>query len=144
MPSVENQVLRLAVPARLECVGVLGVAMRSAVCYLGWDKQHADALELAVVEAANNAIEHGRASAESDIELQLSAQAERLCCELTDYGAPMPKTVVQRLCQGQASMPEARSQSESGYGLALMQNLVDEVSYHSREDANMLRLVKYR
>lgn len=95
-------------------------------------------LELVVSEAAGNIILHGyRETPAQPIELVLTVDSERACVMFHYWGCDFdPQTV---------PPPTFDAGSESGYGLYLIEQSVDEVQY-SRDEAGRceIRLIKHR
>ncbi len=93
-------------------------------------------VKLAVHEIANNIIEHayGNEQGEFKIILQLDTLTHYFVAHLHDSGrAFVPTAVVE---------PNLDEIQESGYGLFLAEQLMDEVTYRRQPDGNHWRLVK--
>ncbi|NTW87605.1 MAG: STAS domain-containing protein [Desulfobulbaceae bacterium] len=90
---------------------------------------------LAVTEALNNVVEHGRASR---MELTLTARPERLELVVASDGRPFDPTadVAMPVLDGEAELPEG------GFGRALILELMDEVRYEFKDGKNVLKLSK--
>lgn len=93
------------------------------------------ALELALVEAANNIVLHGYGSRpDGRIDLSVRIGSETVDLELTDHGPPLDKSVF-----------EPRSVSldaESGRGMQIIHACVDRLDYRRAEGVNHLILSK--
>jgi anti-anti-sigma factor len=90
---------------------------------------------LAITEAMNNVVEHGRAS---QIEVELTALPDRLIFLVRSDGKPFDPTQ-------DVSMPEMGESDdlpEGGFGRALILELLDEVRYELKDGKNVLRLSK--
>ena len=111
-------------------------------CRLSWNEASDIAaisqLELAVSEVASNIILHGMQGQPEDfIELTLNIQHERACVTFSYPGCAFaPETI---------PPPDFIDRAESGYGLYLIRQSVDEVHF-SRDDAGhcTIRLKKNR
>lgn len=91
-------------------------------------------VELALVEAANNAIIHGcHGRADAEIHMQVRIEGGALVIELRDPGIPLPV-----LPDGEMPDPLA----ESGRGWPLIRACVDRVGYRSEGGINILTLGK--
>lgn len=94
-------------------------------------------LQLAVQEACTNIVQHAYArTTEGRIEARLTLVycPFQVIVELHDTGQPFnPETV---------SEPDLSHPQVRGYGLFLMKQLLDEVTYHSQPNSNYWRLVK--
>jgi serine/threonine-protein kinase RsbW len=113
----------------------------------GWLTRHAEnegipvgvvwEIELAVGEALSNVIRHGYSGqANLKIELRLTIDEEKLELEIHDTARPFARNSV--------PPPPLGTASTGGYGLHLIDELMDEVEYARREDGGLLRMVKRR
>lgn len=103
-------------------------------------------IELCVVEALNNAIEHacGGMPANHGIRVDATWEAPELQLEISDPGRAMPPGVLEAAAR-RALEPDTDDPGalpERGRGLAIMQHLMDRVSYRSDRDRNTLVLVR--
>ncbi len=100
-----------------------------------------DRLKTAVAETTMNAMEHGnRYQADLLVRIQVLAGPDRLAVLISDQG-------------GQRAIPEyvapdleaklAGLQSPRGWGLFLIQNMVDEVNIHSDQEHHTVELIVY-
>jgi serine/threonine-protein kinase RsbW len=110
------------------------------VCQEVWcpvDAQALHQLELAVQEAATNIIRHAyRGRSDQAIQLTLEADADKVCVGLHYQGPPFdPATVPAPVFDGSR---------QGGFGVYLIGQLVDEVSYSHEQGRSGVRLVKKR
>lgn len=94
-------------------------------------------LQLAVHEACANIVEHAYASQPEGriaVTLTLCARPRQLCVDLQDTGRPFDLFAVPD--------PDLSQPQVSGYGLFLIHNLVDEVTYTPGSTYNCWRLIK--
>lgn len=90
---------------------------------------------LAITEAMNNVVEHGKAS---QVEVELTALPGRIDFVIRSDGLPFDPTV-------DVAMPDlggADDLPEGGFGRALILELMDEVKYEFIDGKNVLRLTK--
>ena len=103
----------------------------------GFDMDAVFAIELAVGEALANVIEHayeGRPGQE--IRLALTVDASKLSLSIRDFGRKFDRT--------DYHPPNFNVPQEGGYGVYLIKQMMDEVSYESPEGVGTeLTLVKY-
>lgn len=92
--------------------------------------------KLAVHEIANNIIEHayGHEQGELKVILQFNGQTDCFIAHLYDTGNAFDPTT--------APIPRLDEAQESGYGLFLAHQLMDEVHYTRQPDGNHWHLVK--
>lgn len=104
----------------------------------GFDDEAVWALELAITEAISNVIRHAYGGDPArKVELEVRVDEERLAVSVTDTGRPFDR--------GHAPSPDFDNPSPGGYGLYLIDELMDEVVRDSSpERGNRLTLVKYR
>jgi serine/threonine-protein kinase RsbW len=105
----------------------------------GVDEQTCYDLKLAVEEACANIITHGYSGMNpGSVILKLDFGKSRVVVTLTDFGHPFEP------CEPPA--PDARANLEDGvtggFGLFLIYQTMDSVSYRTAEDGNHLTLVK--
>ncbi|MCB8987612.1 MAG: ATP-binding protein [Ardenticatenaceae bacterium] len=93
-------------------------------------------IELAVHEACTNIVEHAYAGISGRIEIAftLSEEHRQFIIELRDRGQSFNLADVQS--------PDLEQPQTSGYGLFLVHQLMDEVSYFPEPGNNRWRLVK--
>ena len=103
----------------------------------GFNERQALDLAVAVNEACANIHRHAYAGREDgEIELRLEVQEEALSLRIRDYGSGFSPEECRR--------PDLLNPSEGGYGVFLIQALMDEVEYIRKEAGTELRLRKNR
>jgi serine/threonine-protein kinase RsbW len=127
MPQIE-------VAADLIAVRELAAFVRQACAEARVEELAAIDLELAVVEAANNIVEHG-GEQDGKIGLAFTCAGQEACVVLTDRGRPVSPDLFSR-CR------EVAPDALGGRGIAIMRSCVDEIGYSTSEGINQLRLVK--
>lgn len=93
-----------------------------------------------MTEALNNAVLHayqGRSG--SEIKVIVSAESGQLVLELIDRGLAMPEEPVAQIDE---DPPAWENVAGSGRGWWIMRSWMDEVSYRSERDRNVVRMVK--
>jgi serine phosphatase RsbU (regulator of sigma subunit)/anti-sigma regulatory factor (Ser/Thr protein kinase) len=110
-----------------------------AVAPLGLDPRRLEQLKTAVSEAAMNAIEHGnQGRADLSVEIDVEQAAEALVVRITDHGLGGPV--------GEAETPDIEAKLEGlqkprGWGLFLIENMVDELRVEDAEGRHTVELV---
>jgi serine/threonine-protein kinase RsbW len=131
--------LSVTIDSRMACVGPLGEQVRTACLELGMTAGAAGEVELSVVEAVNNAIEHAYQLAEDGrVEVTLTRQGSRVRIEVRDGGRPMPAETLARVRVPRVDPADTPSLPEGGMGLYVLTQLMDAVSYESRAGKNAL------
>lgn len=120
------ELVRLEIPAQPAYVGVArSVVAAVAATVMGLDEDRLDDLRLAVSEACTTAVEARKDGV-------AAAHVELVCEEADDY------LEVSITDEGQGFAPD--EQEEGGYGLQLIQALVDHVSFDRTEHGTRVRL----
>jgi serine/threonine-protein kinase RsbW len=128
-----------ALPGAIHVVGDLGEVRRLAE----WLRGKCEAaglgpmatidLELAMVEAANNIVEHG--AADSQIGLDFRIEGGTAVVTLADRGEPVPQGLYDQ-CR------DVPLDATEGRGISIIRSCIDMVSYASRDGINQLTLTK--
>jgi len=139
MKAKYREVIELAVPSRS---GLERVAMDAAAAVaklMGFSEDRIEDLRTAVEEACMNAIEHGNKEDNSiKVLVELIADDSKLQVDIHDRGTGI---------QGKIQKPDieakmAGKQTARGWGLFLIQNLMDEVEFDWHpETGNITRMV---
>jgi serine/threonine-protein kinase RsbW len=121
---MQDVLLDLAIPSRLEAMGTVQARLDAALRRLGLDDEACHRIGLATHEAVANAIVHGnRRDPGRPVEVQLACDGEDLVVRVADRGAGFdPAGVADPL------LPENLLRS-GGRGLLLMRALMDEVGH---------------
>ena len=134
-----RNVIKLDLPATYKYLNVLGAVLTALMERVeGIEERNIVTynLELALHETCTNIVEHayGGETGRINIVLTLEEQPRRLIVDLRDSGASFNLE--------QAPNPNLNQAQENGYGLFLMHQLVDEVTYIPQQGNNHWRLVK--
>lgn len=124
---------------------LIGVCVRQ-LSALAFHPEDCSAIELAVVEAVNNAIEHAYTEAEQGtITVSYSLSEEKVVIEIIDHGRGMTVGFVADQGHAPEFDPEdINSLPERGMGIWLIRSSMDRAVYQSGEDGNRWTLTKYR
>jgi serine/threonine-protein kinase RsbW len=133
--------LSLTIESKMACVGPLGEKVRAACLNLGLTERAAGEVELSVVEAVNNAIEHAYELAEDRlVEVALGRSSSLLKIEVRDTGRQMPPETLARVRVPRVDPADRASLPEGGMGLYLLSELMDTVSYETCAGKNVLTM----
>jgi serine/threonine-protein kinase RsbW len=103
----------------------------------GFSEQAVEAVELALGEALANVIRHAYDGREGEeIRIALTIDAERLVLEIRDSAAPFARDSVPVV-----PLDTVRT---GGYGLQLIDELMDQVLYTAADSGGLIRMVKLR
>jgi len=143
MKEIEkSRSITFVIDSRLENVSFIGVAVRGICNYLSLNEMNAYHIELCLVEAVTNAIQHAyQLEPGHDVEVNLLSTCNSVTLQICDKGEP---TDVRGEACAFAFVPERpQAVPEHGMGLFLIHKLMDEVSYKQVGNKNILSLKKY-
>ena len=113
-----------------------------SVCQQAWpepgDQTALDEIVLAVQEAATNIIRHAYGGrSDRDIHVEVTTSGDQVGISLFDHGKRFERT--------SAKPPATEGSQLGGWGIYLIEKLVDEVSYHRDDQGrNEIRMVRIR
>ena len=133
-------ILRLSVPAQFASLRTMSTALRLFARRQVPDKaggEEVHELRLAAQEACTNTIEHSiKQNPTARLLITIFQIDGGLALEIQDEGPPFnPRSPL-------AGPPDPAALAEGGYGLFLINTLVDEIHYRSHDGLNTLTLVK--
>lgn len=96
-------------------------------------------LELILVEAVNNVIEHAYQNKEGfPIDITVKVNSTEIILIIKDQGIPPPSKVYDT----DGYMPDFSELPEGGWGVALIQTLADQIKYFRDKDGNNTLTIK--
>lgn len=140
--SIANGEITLNMCANPEYLSVARAAVRAVTCAIGMDKEPADKITVATVEAITNVIKHSYGGpCEKAIVMKLgkikcNENTDALEIVIRDFGKQVdPEKIKSR------DLDDVRP---GGLGVHIMHSSMDEVEFTPAEDCGMqLRMVKY-
>lgn len=138
MSTVAATRVELRIPARPEFIAVARMAVKAVASRMPFGIDALEDIKLAVAEACTNAIEHAPAragGAEPDIFIGCLLEHDQLVVEVRDCGAGRDIAL-------EAVPPDLTSLPESGYGLLLIQALMDDLRWNIDSEGTTVRMVK--
>jgi serine/threonine-protein kinase RsbW len=136
-----ERAITLRLDSRLENVALAGSAVRAMAGEVGFGQEECERLELCVVEALTNVIEHGyHGEAGHPVTLLVAVTREELEMQVRDEGMPMPDGLLERPEPEEAT--EVALLAESGRGLFLMRHIADRIDYRHGPEGNTLVLAR--
>ncbi len=131
--------IHLAIPGRFKFLSLPRNVARE-VCAVLADREVNEkilwAVELAVSEAVTNAMKYGCSdNGTSRVEIEFTIWDDRLEISILDTGSGFDWEKV--------VAPDFSIPRESGYGLYIIKELMDEIEYTKKETHNVLKLIKY-
>lgn len=132
---MKNDVITLKLPSKAEYVSIARLAASVLSNTIGFDVDEIDDIKVAVGEACNNAVLHGKSEDDVyDINFQISE--EKIQIEVRDNGAGFDEEKYEE--------PDLDNLKGNGLGIYIMKSLMDEVDISRNKDkGTVLKLIKY-
>lgn len=131
--------IRLSIDSRLEQVRVLSGALRGIGKELELADDKLGQLELMMVEAVNNVIEHAyEMQAGNDVQVRVEYSPEAVHLIISDSGRTMPEELHSEV----RDMPNPEDLPEGGWGMSLIHLLADSIRYICDAKGNHLHVSK--
>ncbi|MEB4593281.1 ATP-binding protein [Candidatus Thiothrix sp. Deng01] len=131
--------IRLSIDSRLEQVRILSGALRGIGQELALSEDKLGQLELILVEAVNNVIEHAyQLQGGNDVHVRVEYSPQQMHLVISDHGHAMPE----ELHAGFNGMPDPEGLPEGGWGMGLIQALADSTHYIRDAQGNHLYVSK--
>ena len=129
----------MAISADLRLVRLSAAALQGILGELECEAEQAVMIELCVVEAINNAIEHAYAQdPRGRVEIQLDFGADTLEITISDTGRIMCKDAIESARTG--LVEEHGELREGGYGLGIIVDTMTNVEYRRVGNRNVLTM----
>lgn len=136
-----TQTIELIVESRLENIPLIGGAVRGIAGALSIDEVTSYHLELCAVEAVTNSIKHAYSlEAGKNVEMSVLLFPGRITFEIRDRGKSLDPA---RMQNPEFDPEDGETLPESGMGLFIMQSLMDEIAYETKDGLNTLTMSKY-
>jgi serine/threonine-protein kinase RsbW len=130
----------LSIESQFGNVFLIGLAVNKIATFIPASNQLAFEMEVAVVEAVNNAVEHAHhCQRDKQVTVQIGLLSDRITFAVIDSGAAFDFKVAMAVSAG----TENASEAERGRGLKIIDELMDELKYERKGETNHITLVKY-
>ena len=136
--------INLSIESDYKHVALLGKAINSLCSLTNFSDIDTYQVELCVVEAVNNAIEHVYEREKGKlVEVTFSLHQSKMTIDICDTGKSMDEKWLRR----DNAFPDfdahdLSSLPEGGWGLSIMHQVMDEVTYRTSNGKNVLTLTK--
>ena len=143
---MKHKEIKLVIESELKNVSLVGRTINGLVSMVSPSDISPHEIELCVVEAVNNCVEHAYGKERGhEVEVRFALQQDRLVVDVCDTGKPMDQ---QRLEQAGLAMLEIDHDDsdglpEQGRGLPIIKAIMDAVIYESKGGKNCLSLTKF-
>jgi serine/threonine-protein kinase RsbW len=141
---VPRRQVSFEIPATLHEISILGEALR-AFRAAPTGEPVSDWLDLGVIEALNNVVEHGHPpGTDASIAVSYKEYDHRLVVEIRDRGAPVPPWRFESSTSDPFDFDPADNEdlAEGGRGFPLIRALFDGIEYMRVAGENRLRLTR--
>ncbi len=137
--------VKLIIESDLDDVPLVGIAVNRFCSYAAFSETEAFNIELCVIEAVTNSIKHayGEQSGQ-EVVIIFTLSDNEAVFEICDKGKPMDPNRLKRadLATSHVEKQNIDSISDSGRGLGIMKEIMDDVEYRSENEFNCLVLKK--
>jgi serine/threonine-protein kinase RsbW len=132
---MNNDVISIKLPSKAEYVSIARLAASVISNTVGFDIEDIDDIKVAVGEACNNAVLHGK-SEEEVYEIAFKLSDEKIHIEVKDNGIGFDEEKYEE--------PDLENLKGNGLGIYIMKSLMDEVDIiANNKEGTVLKLVKY-
>lgn len=140
MTSTRDRKITIVIQSNLEDVAIVGVAAKELCAGLRIEESVCGDIELSVVEAVNNAVLHAYGNEPGHpVEISFTVRGGRLTIDVCDQGRRMtqdPIPLVAYGCSNRRALPE------SGMGLMIIEQIMDEVAYRAEKGRNVFSMTR--
>jgi len=130
----------LSIDSQMDDIFLVGLAIRAYAEHLGLDESDAARVELAIVEAVNNAIEHASGGLPGhQVDISVTIQTGVMIVTVSCVGPPIPnfkEIGVINDPSGKFDLPER------GWGLQIIHEVMDNVHFEKFGDRQILTMKK--
>jgi len=131
--------ITLSIESQFRNVFLIGLAVKKIASFAQLSDQVAFEMEVAVVEAVNNAVEHAHHyQGDKLVTVRIRTRLDQIIFTIIDNGAPINFEAAIA-----ASVVKSARAAELGRGLTMMHALMDEVRYERTIHSNHITMVKY-
>ncbi len=138
---MDNTSIKLSIKSDAKNVNFVCETVGNFLKNFNVDKSIIGKVELCLAEALNNIIRHAyKNNPENLVNIKAEKSGNEIKIALIDYGIPRPPDIEPSLC---FDPEDIENLPEGGFGLYLIENLMDENFYKTENGKNILLLKKY-
>jgi anti-sigma regulatory factor (Ser/Thr protein kinase) len=137
--------VKLVIDSDLEQVSLIGITINKLCSLTLLSETEFNQIELCVVEAVNNSIEHAYGNEKgSEVEVTFTLHADKLVVDVCDTGKPMEKGLMEQrdISLLEIDPDDLDNIAEEGRGIPIMKKIMDTVTYGTEDGKNCLTLIK--
>jgi serine/threonine-protein kinase RsbW len=139
MNSDQSGTVTLTIGSRLELLSMVHALIEGLARQFEIDEETTTALQIAVIEAGTNAIQHGNVFAsDKTVRFEFKIFPEEICVWVADFGKGFDPSKVANPIDDSALL------DTHGRGLYLMRTMVDDVAFETRPDHGTTVCLKKR
>ncbi len=135
----------LIIDSRLEDIHKVSTAVNNFCSQLPLNSEEIFGIELCITEAVVNSIKHAYGNTPGNhVEVELKVYPEYLRIKVLDKGLSMSPLQLEEVCE-----PFVEVESDgvggvptTGRGLMIIANIMDDVSYYTKDESNALIMIK--
>jgi serine/threonine-protein kinase RsbW len=132
--------ITLSIESQFGNVFLIGLAVNKIASFAQASEQSAFEIEVAVVEAVNNAVEHAHQHQRKQlVTVRVRLGADGVKFTIIDSGAPIDFKAM----MAESAAFENPGEVERGRGLKIIREIMDEVKYERKRETNQITLVKH-
>lgn len=132
--------IKLIISSNLTNISLIGMAVNKICAQIPLNKIEAYQIELCVVEAVNNVIKHAyKNETGHDVVVSIKLYLDRITFLVCDTGKAME---LKQAADLEFDPADLENLPESGMGLVVIHQIMDEVAYKTIEDRNVLTMTK--
>lgn len=137
---MDKRSITLRIKSHPKNVALVGIAVRG-YCETFFEREMSTEVELAVVEALNNVIEHGyKGGIGHNILIRVEIRSKQFICQIRDYGRTWDDYAAKDSLDLGNSLEEL---PEGGYGLFILHQVMDSVHHEPKNPGNLLVLKRF-
>ena len=130
----------ITIDSNLEDVALVGAVAKKLCANLPFAGVECDDIELSVSEAVNNAVIHAYGNEDGhEVKVNFTIKMDRLVIDVCDKGKKMTKHSPPSFIY---NSNDRKSLPESGMGLFIINQIMDEVVYKTKNDTNILTMTR--
>jgi serine/threonine-protein kinase RsbW len=138
------KIIKIVIDSKLKEVPSVGKKIREICLSMRLSSFEAFQIELCVVEAVTNSIKHAyRLEAGHQVEITLSIVSDKFIFDICDTGISMDSKLLEEKDPSLSfDADNLESVSEKGRGLVIIKEIMDNVTYTSKQGKNCLSMTK--
>ncbi len=137
--------IAFTIESDMKNVSLVGMTINKLCSLIPFSEAEAYQVELCVVEAVNNCIEHAYGNQKGhQVEIVFAIETDKLVVNVCDTGKSMDKKTLEKVDASQLNIDpnNFHTMAEQGRGLPIMKQIMDTITYNTYEDGkNCLTLI---